>query len=291
MTLREVFSSIANAIRSKTGKTDTIKPVDMATEIESIKTGDGLPQLVDGTITTIAADDLAGVTKVRDYAFWFCSSLTSITIPNSVTSIGASAFSNCKTLTQITIPDSVTSISGFAFTSCGFTQITLPNNLKSIEDSLFTSCKSLTEVIIPNSVTSIKTGVFSECSALTSVVIPDSVTSIGNGAFAYCTSLTSINIPDGVTKIENYLFNYCSSLAELTIPANVTSIGSSALRIGTDTNKATIIMKPTTPPTLGSSAISSTRLNKIIVPAGYGETYKAATNWSALADYIEEESV
>ena len=288
MTLREVFSSIANAIRSKTGKTDTIKPVDMATEIESIKTGDGLPQLVDGTITTIAADDLAGVTKVRDYAFWFCSSLTSITIPNSVTSIGVSAFSNCKTLTQITIPDSVTSISGFAFTSCGFTQITLPNNLKSIEDSLFTSCKSLTEVIIPNSVTSIKTGVFSECSALTSVVIPDRVTSIGAGAFSHCTSLTSINIPDSVTSISNSIFDDCPSLTELIIPANVTKIEFRALRIGSTTNKATITMKPTTPPTIDSTALITSTLNKIIVPAGCGDAYKSATNWSNFADYIEE---
>ena len=294
MTLREVFSSIANAIRSKTGKTNTIKPVDMASEIESIQTSgvfNRLPQLVDGTITTITAEDLAGTTKIREYAFWFCSSLTSITIPNSVTSIGVNAFSNCKTLTQITIPDSVTSISGFAFTSCGFTQITLPNNLKSIEDSLFTSCKSLTEVIIPNSVTSIKTGVFSECSALTSVVIPDRVTSIGAGAFSECSALTSINIPDSVTSISNYIFENCSSLAELIIPANVKEIGFRALLIGSPTNKATITMKPTTPPTIDSTAFITSKLNKIIVPVGCGDAYKSATNWSALADYIEEESV
>ena len=98
MTLREVFSSIANAIRSKTGKTETIKPVDMATEIESIQTGGGdnkLAQLVDGSLTTITADDLKGVTQFRTYAFSY-SNLTSIIIPDSVINIGTHVFAYCE---------------------------------------------------------------------------------------------------------------------------------------------------------------------------------------------------
>lgn len=200
MTLREVFSSIANAIRSKTGKTATIKPVDMATEIESIQTGGGenkLLQLVDGSITTITANDLAGITKIKDYTFY-------------------------------------------------------------------------------------------KCASLTSVILPDNITSMGSSVFFRCTSLISINIPDGVNSIGNNSFQNCSSLISINIPAKVTSIGASALQIGSSTNKATITMKSTTPPSIYLSTFKGDYLNKIIVPVGCGNAYKSATNWSNFADYIEE---
>ena len=269
MTLREVFSSIANAIRSKTGKYDTIKPVDMATEIESIQTSgvfNRLPQVVDDTITTITADDLAGATKVRSYAFQYCSSLTSITLPDSVTSIGYYAFRNCSSLASITIPDSVTSISS----------------------NVFESCSALTELIIPNSVTSLGTEVFADCIKLVSITLPNNLNSIGDYYFNNCKSLTSITIPDNVTAIGLYAFYDCLALTELIIPANVTDIYAKALQIGSTTKKATITMKPTTPPTITSTTFTADKLNKIIVPAGCGDTYKSATNWSNFADYIEE---
>lgn len=244
-TLREVFSSIANAIRSKTGKTATIKPVDMATEIESIQTGGGdnkLPQLVDGSITTITAEDLAGATEVRDYAFNH-SNITNITLPNSVTSIGVAAFSFCRALTQITIPNSVTSIGDDAF---------------------------------------------SQCIALTQINIPNGVTMINTNTFYYCEALTQITIPNGVTRIGSSAFYSCTELTELTIPANVTLISYNALEIGSTTKKATITMKPTTPPKIYANTFKDSKLNKIIVPVGCVDAYKSATNWSKFADYIEE---
>lgn len=111
---------------------------------------------------------------------------------------------------------------------------------------------------------------------------------IREDAFYYYESLTSIIIPDGVTSIEREAFYYCRSLTSITIPESVTSIGNSALAIGSSTNKATITMLPTTPPTIQSSTFTAANLQKIIVPAGTGATYKAATNWSNFADYIEE---
>ena len=102
--------------------------------------------------------------------FWQCSGLTSVTIPNSVTSIGGSAFGSCSNLTSVTIPNSVTSIG----------------------NSAFNYCTGLTSVTIPNSVTIIGDYAFSHCSGLTSVTIPNSVTSIGNSAFQNCTGLTSV---------------------------------------------------------------------------------------------------
>ena len=169
------------------------------------------------------------VTSIGESAFSSCSSLTSITIPNSVTSIGESAFSSCDALTSVTIPNSVTSIGSYAFTDCsGLTSITIPNSVTSIGDHAFYWCKSLTSITIPNSVTSIGDDAFAYCSGLTSVTIPNSVTSIGVQAFYECYSLTSITIPNSVTSIGDYAFSGCSGLTSITIPNSVTSIGDGA---------------------------------------------------------------
>ncbi len=162
-------------------------------------------------------------------AFSDCESLTSITIPNSVTSIVDSVFDYCTSLTSITIPDSVTSIGNGAFRYCSsLTSITIPNSVTSIGSHAFDHCESLTSITIPNSVTSIGSHAFYHCSSLTSIIIPNSVTSIGSGAFKYCSSLTSITIPDGVTSIGSYAFDHCESLTSITIPNSVTSIGKEA---------------------------------------------------------------
>ena len=127
------------------------------------------------------------------YKYSGCSNLTSVTIPNSVTSIGNSAFYYCSNLTSVTIPSSVTSIGGYAFQRCSsLTSVTIGNSVTTIGYSAFSDCSSLTSVTIPNSVTSIGYGTFYGCSSLTSVTIPNSVTSIGDYAFYGCSSLTSI---------------------------------------------------------------------------------------------------
>ena len=134
-----------------------------------------------------------GTRLIADYAFVSCSSLTSVTIPNSVTSIGSCAFRYCSSLTSITIPNSVTSIGSYAFSYCdSLTSITIPNSVTSIASHAFLGCSSLTSVTIPNGVTSIEWSVFAYCSSLTSIIIPNSVTSIGNYAFYKCSSLTSV---------------------------------------------------------------------------------------------------
>ena len=158
---------------------------------------------------------------ICDSAFRGCSSLTSITIPDSVTSIGYFAFEDCTSLTNITIGNSVTSIGSSAFSGCtSLTSVTIPNSVTSIGDSAFYGCSSLTSITIPNSVTSIGDYTFYGCSKLTSVTIPDSVTSIGYVAFEDCTSLTSVTIPDSVTSIGDHAFYNCTSLTNINVNDN-----------------------------------------------------------------------
>ena len=197
-----------------------------------------------------------GITAIGDYAFSWCSSLTSVTIPDSVASIGNRAFLNCDSLTSIGIPDSVMQIGVNPFLSCSalksisvppdqpyFAAIdgvlfrkadklliaypagsksstfTIPQGITAIGDYAFSWCKFLTSVTIPSSVITIGDSAFYSCDSLTSITIPNSVTSIGDGAFSLCSSLTSVTIPDSVTAIGDYAFYSCSNLI-LTVPRN-----------------------------------------------------------------------
>ena len=194
----------------------------------------------------------SGTKLIADDAFSYCDNLTSVTIPNSVTSISYRAFYGCSSLTSVTIPDSVTSISDSAFYNCSsLTSVTIPDSVTSISDSAFYNCSSLTSIIvdknnavyksidgnlymkdgktlklyaigktatsftIPDSVTSIGSSAFSGCESLTSIIIPDSVTSIGSSTFSRCDSLTSITIPNSITSIDDGAFHNCYKLVEV----------------------------------------------------------------------------
>ena len=179
------------------------------------------------SLTSVNIPD--SVTEIGSHTFYGCTSLTSVNIPDSVTSIGNSAFNNCTSLTSVNIPDSVTSIGEWAFGYCSsLTSVNIPDSVTTIGEAAFTVCKSLTSVTIGDSVTEIGNYTFSACTSLTSVNIPDSVTTIGEGAFAYCPSLTSVTIPDSVTTIGYQAFAYCPSLTSVTIGDSVATIGESA---------------------------------------------------------------
>ena len=254
----------------------------------SFETIDGLRYLLDSdnktaTVVASSGDKYSGdivvpekvtasdgneypVTVLGDNAFYCCSGLTSITIPNSVTNIGVAVFEACHCLTSVTIPNSVTSLGNFAFSCCtGLTSVTIPNSVTSLGEYAFFGCTCLTNLTISNSVTSIGDYAFSDCTCLTSLAIPSSVTSIGNYAFNGCTGLTSITIPSSVTSIGDYVFCGCNSLTSITIPNSVTSIGGYAFG---ECNGLTNITIPNSVTSIGYGAFyNCTGLTSIIIPS------------------------
>ena len=253
------------------------------------------------------------LSEIPEKMFQNCKTLSSVTLPKSIRTIGISAFQGCSALSSVTMQDGVTSIGNYAFNQCTFTEITLPNTLTEIATSAFASCTKLTTITIPNSVTSLGRNVFQSCSVLTSVTISDNLEKVENSVFYLCKKLAEINgalassdkrclihkgkiiafapsglteytIPEGVTAIGSQAFAW-SSLTKVTISEHVTEIGDSAFSYASKLSE--VYCKSTTPPTLGTGAFDTNATGrKIYVPSESVDAYKAAANWSAYASAI-----
>jgi uncharacterized protein YjdB len=210
-----------------------------------------IPSEIDGKKVISIGEDAFREFSIGDEEFRDFSGLTSIKIPDSVTTIGNNAFRGCSSLTDIKIPDSVTSIGFYAFRGCiGLTGISIPKSVTSIDGSAFEDCSGLENItveygnttydsrnncnaiieissntliigckntIIPDDVTAIGALSFSGCSGLINITIPNSVTSIGHDAFLGCTGLMVLSIPKSVTSIDYSTFVDCSGLNSIIV--------------------------------------------------------------------------
>ena len=206
---------------------------------EKVLTREIVKELGLDKLEVITSEMLEGYTSIGNYAFNYCSHLTSITIPNSVTRLGYKAFRGCSSITSITIPISVISIGYEAFFCCSsITSVTIPNSVTSIGSYAFEGCTSLTSITLPNSVTSIGEYAFEGCTSLPVVdnlryadtylvesvdkslstyTIKEGTKWIGNKAFNKCCNLISITIPDSITRIGPFPFINCNKLKSIVI--------------------------------------------------------------------------
>ena len=233
-----------------------------------------------------------GVTNIPS-AFAACKSIVSITIPNSVTSIGECAFRNCTGLTSVTIGNSVTSIGNRAFYGCiGITSITIPNSVTTIGEYAFYGCTGLTSITIPNSVTSIGDCIFKGCKKLTSMTLMSNAACtqslLYNSSKKYDirTQITSLTIGDEVTTIGENVFKGCSNLETVVFGENVQDIGNNAFRGCQNIYEMTVRAKKV-PNVVAESASSKydgtfrgvSKLAELHVPAESVKKYKIHPVW------------
>ena len=253
--------------------TDFLGPVD-STKTSALYTITVPTKLGNYNVTGLGEYSFSGISyspdHQKDYTLRsFCNQIQSVTIPESVTSIGKSAFQHCSKLDSLTIKGVATSIGACAFASCtSLTSLSLVGNFQTIGEQAFAYC-GMTSLTTDADITSIGEYAFSHCTSLTSLSLTGSVQTIGYQAFACCTSLTSLSLTGDIQKIGDYAFGYCSSLYTATLSKNLTSIGTYAFEYCTSLNSIEIPGKVTE---IGDYAFIDAGLTSVTIDEGVKST-------------------
>ena len=172
-----------------------------------------------GPIGSGADYEFSWTLAIPDYAFDYITTLTRVTLPDTIAKIGKDAFSECHALTEIALPASVTEIGEFAFSSCeSLGSISFPEGITVLPRNVCYSCKSLANVVLPTTLTSIGSYAFENCGALTVLEIPDGVTSAGEEAFWNCENLAELILPDSLTEIGKNIVKKTDRLTVFVLP-------------------------------------------------------------------------
>ncbi len=182
-----------------------------------------------GDVEIPEAYDELPITNIEDEAFYDCTGITRVVIPETVETIGQEAFYNCSDLVSVKIPESVTSIGNSAFSRCeSLYEITVPSSVTTMGTGVFLGCYSLSKAKILSSEINITQNLFKNCLKLYSVELAEGPTVIGEEAFWACASLKTITIPSSITTIEDSAFSYCEALQSFYIHAGLKNIAGNA---------------------------------------------------------------
>ena len=173
-------------------------------------------------LTSVTLPD--SLISVGHRAFASCKGIASVTLPDSLTSVGYSVFESCTALTSVTIPNALTSIGDGAFMRTAIVSVTLPDSLTHVCPYVFSYCKALTFLTLPDSLISVGDRAFFMCTTLPSLTLPDSVNSVGDSAFAFCKSITSLKLPESLTRLGVRAFECCLALTSVTLPDSLTAV-------------------------------------------------------------------
>lgn len=264
---------------------------------DTVQVGDGDTAMtgLSGSVTIPSSVKYGGttynVTAIGDRAFLRCSDITSLEIPDTVTTIGELALADIGVST-ITIPDSVETLGDNVLSGASMTSVTLSSKLTTIPDKAFNSCPNLREITIPDSVTKIETYAFNSCSSLTTITIPKNVEYIGKQAF-WGSALTEVTIEgNSLTEIDDLAFAFCESLKTINIPSSIETIGEQAFQhcgvlktTGLETGTSNLT-------SIGTEAFSSTMIKSISIPSTCTDINKNAfTRCSKLQEInVDEEN-
>lgn len=321
-TLVNFLTDVAAAIKSKTGKTETIKPENFDIEIAAITSGGDSSESID--ISYIAAVDTSegelctklpdGITGIGDHAFRNKINLGLTELPDSIVSIGYDGFYQCTNLKLTKLPASLQEIGSYAFQGCSELSLTeLPDNLKTVKSYAFEGCQKLALTKLPNSLEKIENYAFQSCSgmalsgvfpsALTTIgdyafnsagigaiEIPDNVTSMGQRAFSN-SSITSIKLGTGITGINMQCFASTSKLTKVTCYGDITSVSGGAFN-GARALKTLLLPNVTGVPYMANDyTIYDCPLRNgagtVYVPDDLVDAFKSAQYWSSLASNIK----